>query len=732
MRRGTEAPGGPRAKGEPARTAGGTLIDVAAVSPGAIEGTVHDPAGAPERGALPVGPSSAMPMRRTMSELGLALAVTLCASCGKSHTPASARPAPTPTSCAGALGERAEPPPEMSRGRDWPVVHIAASGDGRCVYAITEIGELLIWNVGASELRRWKKRTIALAPGGNWALTEVDRVDPERYPPDSAGHSVELWNLSTGTRTASVEFHWNDGIQARVSADGTHAILHDEELEKRVGWNTASGVLTDLDDHDWQSSRYWLLEWRSGQRSNRLAFLPDGSSALIPVMDDDDERLALWELDGKGPRLVPVQLPENFVVTATAVLPDGTGAVVAGGRLTTRGHPPWPEVEDGTLLAISLPTGEVRELASNLREAPQAVVLDPSGKTAITISSDRARAWDLETASEVKLLLDEATSAAFAADRRLLAVGGKNGQLRIWDLVGDKLVASINMPTAHLGRVSSLAVFGDGRLAASGGEDQTFRVWSLGDGRLVKVVKSSYGGQTVAVSGDGSRMYVTRSDGVDVLDTTSWNAIGALRTPGPVQAVAASTDSSLVLTAGGGQSQMTAWDRDGRAIWSEWAQGSCAALSADGRSALAMRGQKIVLLDAATGAARAELQPSSDGSSVYTCAFSPDGRIAATGGSNVPISLWDVSTGTLLRSTPVREYIQSIAFSADGKLIATVEPMPDLSPTDPVRVRRVADLTESRTYQVVAPTVVAFTPRGELLVGTAGGVIETFRKPAQP
>jgi WD40 repeat protein len=52
-------------------------------------------------------------------------------------------------------------------------------------------------------------------------------------------------------------------------------------------------------------------------------------------------------------------------------------------------------------------------------------------------------------------------------------------------------------------------------------------------------------------------------------------------------------------------------------------------------------------------------------------AFSPDGKILATsGGYENEIRLWDVERGTLLDALPHNDQLSSVAFSPDGKLLA--------------------------------------------------------------
>ena len=56
---------------------------------------------------------------------------------------------------------------------------------------------------------------------------------------------------------------------------------------------------------------------------------------------------------------------------------------------------------------------------------------------------------------------------------------------------------------------------------------------------------------------------------------------------------------------------------------------------------------------------------------VYSLAFSPDGKIIASGSYDNTIRLWDVASGKCLRE--LRDYwgIRSVAFSPDGKILAS-------------------------------------------------------------
>jgi len=57
---------------------------------------------------------------------------------------------------------------------------------------------------------------------------------------------------------------------------------------------------------------------------------------------------------------------------------------------------------------------------------------------------------------------------------------------------------------------------------------------------------------------------------------------------------------------------------------------------------------------------------------VNSVAFSPDGRLLASGSSDKTIKLWDVATGSEVRTLKGHtHYVLSVAFSPDGRLLAS-------------------------------------------------------------
>jgi WD40 repeat protein len=183
----------------------------------------------------------------------------------------------------------------------------------------------------------------------------------------------------------------------------------------------------------------------------------------------------------------------------------------------------------------------------------------------------------------------------------LLATGGADGTVRLWDVASGRQLAQL---AGHAGPVASLAFSASGRLLASGGQDQTVRLWAMPDGRAV----AGFSGQGAAVTALGfageDRLFSGGADG----GVRGWSAdspapVASWRAEsGPVSALAVARGGS-VLTAGGG----------GAHVWS------------------------------AGGSQQAQIND--PGNRIAVATFAPGGNRVITAGSSGLARVWDAGSG---------------------------------------------------------------------------------------
>jgi WD40 repeat protein len=135
------------------------------------------------------------------------------------------------------------------------------------------------------------------------------------------------------------------------------------------------------------------------------------------------------------------------------------------------------------------------------------------------------------------------------------------------------------------------------------------------------------------------------------------------------------------------------------------------AFSPDGRLLASGDWDKTIKLwDVATGSLVRTLKGHTGG--VNSVAFSPDGRLLASGSGDGTIKLWDVATGSLVRTLSGHtNNVNSVAFSPDGRLLASG------SDDNTIKLWEVASGSEVRTLtgHTGDVTSVAFRPDGRLL-----------------
>jgi serine/threonine-protein kinase len=284
-------------------------------------------------------------------------------------------------------------------------------------------------------------------------------------------------------------------------------------------------------------------------------------------------------------------------------------------------------------------------------------------------------------------------------DRQLIASGGDDGLVRVWDSVTLREHALLQ---GHGKAVDAVAFAPQGRLLAFGGRDRCVRLWDLTEEpRQVQQVSVPAEPSELAFSADGKSLAVGDTEGRVLVWRPAAPAGEQLREfaklPQSLRAVALAPDGGTVLALGGDGTGRSWWVSNGLALrldaQLQLTEKVYGAAFTPGGAQLAVGCENGVVirrstLGGHTWVSLPELRPSG----VAALAFSPDGRALAAGDhTEGTIQLWDLAAATPQKRAEFtgsrRVQVRALAFAGDGGLVAggddgTVR-MWDLGPTRP-------------------------------------------------
>ncbi len=298
--------------------------------------------------------------------------------------------------------------------------------------------------------------------------------------------------------------------------------------------------------------------------------------------------------------------------------------------------------------------------------------------TFVLLSVEVATAVSPESGEWAERLLaghtGEVFALAFSPDGSLLASGGGDQTIRIWEPATGRDVMVLR---GHMGSIRALAFSPNGRWLASGSSDTTIRVWELASGKELKALTSRFGAvRAVAFSPDGQLIASGGDDGsLRIWDWAGGKEIKSMKgNMGVVFSIAFSPDGRTLAT-GGSDALVHLWDlatgRERSALSGHAGEVYSLAFSPDGSLLATSAAETVVRLwDMAAGRERNAL--SGHTGMVYAVAFSRDGRTVASAGADGTVRIWDIATGnerTVL--TGHTGPVWAVALSPDGAFVAS-------------------------------------------------------------
>jgi hypothetical protein len=256
---------------------------------------------------------------------------------------------------------------------------------------------------------------------------------------------------------------------------------------------------------------------------------------------------------------------------------------------------------------------------------------------------NQVRLWDVETGQLLYTLVGHTAkvwTVAFSRTRPLLASGSEDGQIKLWDVETGN--PRITLP-AHTGSVWTLAFSPDGRLV-SGGEDNAIKVWKADNGEAVNtLIGHQEAVRAIAISPDGQTLVSGSRDRTiriwDLQDGTQRLMLPGHRdristlsiTADGQKLVSSSLDKTIkIWNLATGEALKTVTDEEG------WV--SSLALNPNNRIFALSSGNLIQIRDLETGDILNSLDRQA--SNVNTLAFTPNGQELVSGNQDSTVQLW--------------------------------------------------------------------------------------------
>jgi WD40 repeat protein/tetratricopeptide (TPR) repeat protein len=435
----------------------------------------------------------------------------------------------------------------------------------------------------------------------------------------------------------------------------------------RVEFSPDGRLLWSIDFH--QTTSLWEVETgrpidlpKEADTGRLASIAPDRYRQLLNF--DTVNRIAPFSPDGH--RLLLLD-PENGQVRIC----DIATRTLAGPPIRAEGFAWFCYSPDGSLIGTgdrarmariwNASTGQAVAAFPPAGDGFHGATFSPDGRLLLTFTNRTAQTWDIVNRRPVGASLRHDSRihvGAFSPDGRLILTASEDRLTRIWDVATGMPVGS---PLRHRREVWDASFSPDGRLVVTASLDSTVQLWDIGQVDPTPIDGIPFRAYPVGDADPGSgngdwwRASVNR-DGS--------RAVRGGRVPRLIE-----TETGRPI----GRPMIHRWPLIWRVIFSPDGRRVATTSQDAGREKGGSLWTTCQVWDAATGRPVSPLLPHS--SYVLALAFSPDGKVLATGDYGGAVHLWDVGTGTMIgKPFEVGSEVFSMAFSPDGRLLAAGTP----------------------------------------------------------
>jgi WD40 repeat protein/uncharacterized caspase-like protein len=514
-------------------------------------------------------------------------------------------------------------------------LELSIASDGRVIMAGIVDKRLKVWDVGGKGNERDLGPTTT-----DYGLIRITRDG--RLIGLAEVYAVKVWEVATGRELPSLNAP-NSGLfttQGRIyfgfSDDGkrvatggfdTPTVLWDTETAKQLVKMSGRTDMAYKVAFSADGARLWSggrIRWdlREGRGSRISAQALEGRYG---VPSPDGKTMAVFTANSDV--LTILEVPSGKPLQRLA--PSATGSVVQRASFSP----------DGTLLVTGYGPGMAQQQ-------------NPASLTQGGLES-QLKIWEVKSGREVRTLtLDSPPSdAGFSADGRTMGILGSMGQISLWDIASGQRLRDLT--SSPLGNLSSLTrgMPNPGAINPGSINPKTIKRGSL------------------------PAMVMPNIADLSAMMTNMMGALAAGTMGRSVTSLAFSPDGRTLAT--GGVSSKSNFDFASMmsgAMPGQKGQKKSSKNPPDSQDIIKDMKVEAVgtvkLWDVTSGQEIGALQ--GHGKGVTSVAFSRDGRLLASGGTDNTIRIWDLATKQELRTLAGHSAnIESIDFSPDGRLLAS-------------------------------------------------------------